>query len=168
MNNESKIYKYSKSKNYIAYSLLIRDKSYEITEQGEIKHNGELVRTFCNNSGYLYFSYNGRKLSIHCAIAHKFIPNLNDYPCINHKDGNKQNNVVSNLEWCTYSYNNSYGGKAEYFRKLYGKKVSVDGVIYDSVKQAANKNGISGGRLSYHLNRYNTVIINDKTYKYVD
>ncbi len=43
---------------------------------------------------------------VHRLIAQTFIPNPNGYSVVNHKDGNKQNNDVSNLEWCTYSYNN--------------------------------------------------------------
>lgn len=43
--------------------------------------------------------------SIHRLVAQAFILNSNNYPIINHKDGNKLNNNVDNLEWCTYSYN---------------------------------------------------------------
>lgn len=42
---------------------------------------------------------------VHRVIASCFIPNPNNYPCINHKDGNKLNNSLDNLEWCTYSHN---------------------------------------------------------------
>lgn len=45
---------------------------------------------------------------IHVLVAKTFIQNPNQYPCINHIDGNKHNNNVSNLEWCTYAYNNKH------------------------------------------------------------
>lgn len=45
---------------------------------------------------------------IHRLVAEAFIPNPNNYPCINHKDYNKANNNVDNIEWCSYSYNNNY------------------------------------------------------------
>ncbi len=45
---------------------------------------------------------------IHRLIGETFIPNLNNYPNINHKDGNKLNNNVKNLEWCNASYNNQH------------------------------------------------------------
>ena len=51
----------------------------------------------------------GHKKTIHRLVAEAFIPNPNNYPCINHKDENKENNNANNLEWCTYKYNSNYG-----------------------------------------------------------
>ena len=54
---------------------------------------------------------------IHQLIADAFIPNPNNLPCVNHKDENKLNNNIDNLEWCTIDYNNNYGTRTQRTRK---------------------------------------------------
>lgn len=49
-----------------------------------------------------------RFFTIHRLVANAFIPNVENKPCINHKDGDKLNNNADNLEWCDYSYNNKH------------------------------------------------------------
>lgn len=46
------------------------------------------------------------KMFVHRLVAMCFLDNPNNYPVVNHKDGNKQNNHYTNLEWCTVRYNN--------------------------------------------------------------
>ena len=50
-----------------------------------------------------------KRINVHRLVAIAFLENPNNYPEINHKDENPQNNCVSNLEWCTRKYNMNYG-----------------------------------------------------------
>lgn len=52
-----------------------------------------------------------KRLKIHRVVCEMFIPNPDNKPCINHKDGNKYNNHVSNLEWVTYQENTVHAFK---------------------------------------------------------
>lgn len=54
-----------------------------------------------------------KKVLIHRIVGETFIPNPKHLPCINHKDENPANNRLSNLEWCTYKYNDNYGSRNE-------------------------------------------------------
>ncbi len=84
---------------------------YEISNLGRIKNiqTNHILRMTNRYGGYfsiiLYDKTHKRSTRIHREVAKAFIPNPNNYPCVNHKDLNKQNNCVTNLEWCTYSYN---------------------------------------------------------------
>ena len=76
----------------------------ECLEPGEVK-------------GYLQVSLykNGKRniFNVHRLVALHFIPNSNNYKEVNHKDENKQNNRVDNLEWCDRKYNQNYGSRTQ-------------------------------------------------------
>ena len=89
----------------------IRGDRFMASNTGKIKScvTGKVLKTYVGNRGYesLRLTVDGVKksITIHRAVALAFIPNPNQYAEINHKDGNKLNNSLNNLEWCTRSQN---------------------------------------------------------------
>ena len=90
---------------------------YQVNELGQIwsiKNKKYLKQTLCKN-GYLYVGLHKNKIRknilVHRIVAEAFIPNPKRLPEVNHIDGNKQNNSVDNLEWCTRSQNTSHAFK---------------------------------------------------------
>lgn len=75
----------------------------------------KLLSAYFGNYVQVRLSHKGktRCFGVHRLVASAFIPNPNGYPCVNHKDENKHNNCVENLEWCTYKYNNEYNGRLD-------------------------------------------------------
>ena len=83
---------------------------YEISSLGKIRNlQGKVLKTYIQNSGYeqIKINYQGLHIhkSIHRLVAEAFIPNPLNKEYVNHIDGNKLNNSVDNLEWCTNSEN---------------------------------------------------------------
>ena len=82
-----------------------------------------------NQDGYLKVHFKNKELNInkglfiHRLIAMTFIPNPNSLPQINHKDGNKLNNNVDNLEWCTNLYNQQHAWKNGLHKSTKCKKI---------------------------------------------
>lgn len=61
----------------------------------------------------LFKNGKNKTYAVHRLVAKTFIPNLDNKPQVNHKDENKQNNCVDNLEWCTHKENMNYGTKQD-------------------------------------------------------
>jgi hypothetical protein len=61
-----------------------------------------------NNRGYNTVRLASKTKMVHRLVAEAFIPNIDSKPFVNHKDGNKLNNLVSNLEWCTHQENQAH------------------------------------------------------------
>lgn len=66
-----------------------------------------------NGYAYIYLTKNnkGKNIRVHRLVAKAFLDNSNNYSDVNHKDCNRTNNNVNNLEWCTRSYNIKYALK---------------------------------------------------------
>ena len=78
----------------------------------------------------------------HRLVAEYFIDNPNNYPIVNHIDGNKANNHIENLEWCTHSQNNIHAYKNGLNRSK-KKQCTINGIDYESITEAANQLGVS-------------------------
>lgn len=76
---------------------------------------GLILKQYDNGNGYLHvvLSMNGKTVTkkVHRLVAETFISNPDNLPEVNHKDCNRANNNVENLEWCTRSYNRQYREK---------------------------------------------------------
>lgn len=100
---------------------IIKYPDYYVDDAGKVysRKYGDLreLKQYPKTHGYLYvaLSKNGKKdyLRVHRLVAEAFIPNPDNLPEVNHKDEDKTNNQVNNLEWCTPHDNKIYGSRRE-------------------------------------------------------
>lgn len=105
------------------FKTCIEDSRYEVSTFGNVRNKKTLraVKQFDNGKGYLTVAFwikddkvkKKKKFYVHRLVASAFIENPLNKPQVNHIDGNKSNNLVTNLEWVTISEN-----KIHNYRKL--------------------------------------------------
>lgn len=125
---------------------------------------GVILKGKLDKDGYphlgLYKNGKCKFFTIHRLVAQAFLPNPNNLPQVNHKDENKTNNCVDNLEWCNAKYNINYGTRNNRISNVQrnDKKKSKPVVqltldnkisgIYPSIKEAARQIGIGSTEIS--------------------
>lgn len=106
------------------------DNAYEVSNCGRVRSvdrivvrsdgvklriKGQMMKIRIDKKGYPRVYLNDKKKTkfkpVHRLVAIAFIPNLEDKPQVNHIDGNKRNNNVANLEWCTNKENQEHAVK---------------------------------------------------------
>ena len=129
---------------------------YQVSNTGKIRNTKTkyILKPVTQSNGYMKVCLTKNRVqknrTIHRLVAETFIPNTSNLPCINHKDEDKTNNQVDNLEWCDNKYNLNYGTRNERAAKSLGKKVKCveTGIIYTSINQAEKQTGINSRSIS--------------------
>lgn len=81
-----------------------------LTVRGFKRCSPRVLKPIRFKSGYYFVNLEGvHSKKVSRIVAEAFIPNPDNLPCVNHKDEDKTNNRVENLEWCTVKYNSNYG-----------------------------------------------------------
>lgn len=125
---------------------------YQVSNLGRVKsldYQGkkrEIILKPGINKGYyqvgLYKYAMCKSLYIHRLVAETFIENPNNLPCINHKDENKLNNRVDNLEFCTQKYNNRYSKIKKVGCYKDNKLIKIYDAIIDTEKDGFCSTGV--------------------------
>ena len=147
---------------YQASSLgRIRSLSRVVRQKGPKSHynrkfRSKVLKPRLQNSGYqiVWLSLWGDVTAylVHRLVAETFIENVNNNPCINHKNGDKTDNRAENLEWCSYSENikHSYGfNRKEIAKPIYCVELNKS---FQSQAEAAQSLGINRCGISHALN----------------
>ncbi|EJF06544.1 HNH endonuclease [Thiovulum sp. ES] len=164
--------------------------NYSVTPNGKVISNGRIagrsgkgfsskkieLAILYNQRGYCMVNlFNNRKQKtkyVHRLVAEAFLPNPENLPQINHIDGNKENNDVSNLEWCTSKHNNVHalenglrkGQKGETNSQAKVTEKQVISIIEDIL------NGLSNIEIAVKFDlhdRYISLIRGKKRWKYL-
>ena len=123
---------------------------YEVSNLGNVRGltANKVLKPHRNNHGYmkvdLYKNGNRKRFLVHRIVAETYIPNPKNYTQVNHKDENKTNNCVANLEFCDRKYNSNYGTAQERSAEKHKKAVFCNELnkSFKSITEAARYTGI--------------------------
>lgn len=130
------------------WKLIEGTEDFFISNFGRFRHKKKLMKQSLNSNGYLTVNIGRKRCTVHRLVALAFIPNPNNYPVVDHIDGNKKNNNSLNLRWTTISENT----KAAYRLKLAKRWERLDilalddqhnGILYESQVAAAKGTGVT-------------------------
>jgi hypothetical protein len=139
---------------------------YQVSSCGRVKSlnynktgREQILEPIKFSNGYLlvclYKNGKGKYKLIHRLVAEAFIPNPKNLPYVNHKDENKENNRVDNLEWCEQKYNLNYGTRNERISKKLLNREDLSkpvlcvetGIVYSSAMEAERQTGADNGHI---------------------
>lgn len=137
---------------------------YQVSNMGRVRSldskdrlgrfkKGKIKNAVNNGTGYLVVNLKKdaqqKMITVHRLVAEAFIENPESKRCINYIDGNKRNNKVENLEWCTHAENMYHAYKNKLIFPPRGKKVLCVELNkeFDSINSAEKWVGVKGSRI---------------------
>ena len=146
----------------MSWVIIKQNNNYSINENGEVKNNatGIIKKPYSNvKSGYLYVDLykdnKPQKCAIHRLIAEHFIPNPLNKPTVDHIDGNRTNNAITNLRWATYSEQNSrfntHGVRSQ--KVIVTMNKSNEKMVFESITDVAGYFGVCISNISQMIKK---------------
>jgi hypothetical protein len=127
---------------------------------------GQKIKQHTHKHGYYQvgLTKNGTQkyFFVHRLLAIVYIPNSNNYPCVNHKDHDRKNNNLNNLEWCTQMYNSQSINTSRKFGYIYLTKWNTYQTEYTSNRNRYYKNFKTEKEAEDYLNNVEQMLINEK------
>lgn len=167
--------------------------NYQVSNFGRVKSNdfilktptgqswvrkGKILKPYKSKKGYLLcdLRIGGKRkiIPVHRMVALAFIPNIQNKPQINHKDGNKENNNVDNLEWCTNSENQLHAFKNGLQKgnfSHHNSKLTLEQVLYikNNCVVGSKKNGMQTMAKKFNISTSSVKqIMLGKSYRYIN
>lgn len=129
-----------------ALARTITDKNGRVSNIKE-----RMMKQPLSNTGYHHTALTKNKVltttNVHRLIAEAFIPNPDNKPCVNHIDGDKSNNSITNLEWVTHRENMEHASRRNLFRT--GSKHSAAKLNEEKVRFIRTNITTNGGKITY-------------------